>query len=689
MSLFDLQDVCIAIGSIATLDLPMVVDLIGIYGLKGPYCMLTTTDWFLQTLSVIPRGSWGDVARRFTMIRWAGDVTEMRSQFSGSDEPFKASNKKKEMKIEFRLLHDVVAKTLYAKAGSFDQVLTSKSVQTYMKKNLDIKPTGESSKHNEDTANNTEGGESQGARPVERAKDTIKKKLTTAEEPRNKKQKVPTQPVEARSKTTPEMKGNKGVRRGSRKMNPLILSLIFIYQSRILCEERGLRGLNTTELNFRKEVRIKDISSFEHLIKIEEKLLEWGETEKVSELFERRSLILYKLYELEVEKLYDEHLDNFKLDVPSVNHDHLCIRCLNKELKLIATLHRAQHALASLPVMDPEATSVGLVSNQPPVLTLEFSSQAEQEQAADHASIQLNVQQDSEAMKFQEHQAHENEPQDQADENQALDDEHQAHCKHNYLDAQQEQQGSGGNPTPIENPPVNIVDTANNPRTLSTFDEHGPDHQSPSPSNLRVVTFTPDSEEDTRLSFLESSESSHAGSQRMFIPDSPEANSKLDEVDKVVSSIDLRMIYMEYKLTSVDSRMLYTDSKLKSMEFKLRSMNSQIEQLLDTQTFLKLDFRQHKGIIYDKVDTLDSIVKSSQTALETSLTRQLARQQQQFTNDLDMVKLQLAELVEHHKRIGNDKKGLGGQSRPREGLNRPGEEGSSDGHHSIRVEDLA
>ncbi|KZV19593.1 hypothetical protein F511_44116 [Dorcoceras hygrometricum] len=71
MSLFDLQDVCIVIGSLATLDLPMVVDLIGIYVLKGPYCTLTTTYWFLQALSVIPRGSWGDVARRFTMIRWA------------------------------------------------------------------------------------------------------------------------------------------------------------------------------------------------------------------------------------------------------------------------------------------------------------------------------------------------------------------------------------------------------------------------------------------------------------------------------------------------------------------------------------------------------------------------------------------------------------------------------------------
>ncbi|KZV16652.1 hypothetical protein F511_44192 [Dorcoceras hygrometricum] len=44
--------------------LPMAVDLIGIYGLKGPYCTLTTTNWFLQVLSVIPRGSWGDVARR-------------------------------------------------------------------------------------------------------------------------------------------------------------------------------------------------------------------------------------------------------------------------------------------------------------------------------------------------------------------------------------------------------------------------------------------------------------------------------------------------------------------------------------------------------------------------------------------------------------------------------------------------
>ncbi|KZV39910.1 putative polyamine oxidase 4 [Dorcoceras hygrometricum] len=79
MSLFDLQDVCIAIGSLATLDLPMVVDLLGIYVLKGPYCTPTMTDWFLHALSVIPRGSWGDVARRFTMIRWVGLKLRFRS----------------------------------------------------------------------------------------------------------------------------------------------------------------------------------------------------------------------------------------------------------------------------------------------------------------------------------------------------------------------------------------------------------------------------------------------------------------------------------------------------------------------------------------------------------------------------------------------------------------------------------
>ncbi|KZV23244.1 F-box family protein [Dorcoceras hygrometricum] len=88
MSLLDLQDVCIAIGSLATLDLPMVVDLIGIYVLKGTYCTLTMTNWFLQALLVIPRGSWGDVARRSTRCvlgKWVYLVTHVKSLFDLRD----------------------------------------------------------------------------------------------------------------------------------------------------------------------------------------------------------------------------------------------------------------------------------------------------------------------------------------------------------------------------------------------------------------------------------------------------------------------------------------------------------------------------------------------------------------------------------------------------------------------------
>ncbi|KZV55354.1 hypothetical protein F511_24671 [Dorcoceras hygrometricum] len=67
------------IGSLETLDLPMVIDLTGIFVLKGSYCTLTMTDWFLQALSVIPRGSWGYVARCFTMIRWVSPKICFRS----------------------------------------------------------------------------------------------------------------------------------------------------------------------------------------------------------------------------------------------------------------------------------------------------------------------------------------------------------------------------------------------------------------------------------------------------------------------------------------------------------------------------------------------------------------------------------------------------------------------------------
>ncbi|KZV41423.1 hypothetical protein F511_12151 [Dorcoceras hygrometricum] len=49
-------------------------------------------------------------------------VFDARSLFSESEEQVNISCFKKEMKIEYRLLHDILAKTLFVKAGSFDAV---------------------------------------------------------------------------------------------------------------------------------------------------------------------------------------------------------------------------------------------------------------------------------------------------------------------------------------------------------------------------------------------------------------------------------------------------------------------------------------------------------------------------------------------------------------------------------------
>ncbi|KZV45144.1 hypothetical protein F511_25306 [Dorcoceras hygrometricum] len=53
-------------------------------------------------------------------------MAEMRLKFSGTDVPFRTPNNKNEIKMEYRLLHDIVAKALCAKAGSFDVVMCEK-----------------------------------------------------------------------------------------------------------------------------------------------------------------------------------------------------------------------------------------------------------------------------------------------------------------------------------------------------------------------------------------------------------------------------------------------------------------------------------------------------------------------------------------------------------------------------------
>ncbi|KZV57235.1 hypothetical protein F511_03479 [Dorcoceras hygrometricum] len=78
-----------------------------------------------------------------------------------------------------------------------------------------------------------------------------------------------------------------------------------------------------------------------------------------------------------VQKLVDEHLENFKPDVPSVTYDYMCIRFLSRELKQIARQHRDLRVLAGLHIIAPKASFAGDGANIAiPKITLSEDKQA-------------------------------------------------------------------------------------------------------------------------------------------------------------------------------------------------------------------------------------------------------------------------------------------------------------------------
>ncbi|KZV17687.1 hypothetical protein F511_20636 [Dorcoceras hygrometricum] len=70
-------------------------------------------------------------------------------------------------------------------------------------------------------------------------------------------------------------------------------------------------------------------------------------------------------------------------------------------------------------------------------------------------------------------------------------------------------------------------------------------------------------------------------------------------------------------------------------------------------------------LFYKKMDEVVTSVNTSQTALETNLVRQFTESQQHFASQMALVKLQLAELVNHLKEISDTKKGEGESSKKR------------------------
>ncbi|KZV28268.1 hypothetical protein F511_20033 [Dorcoceras hygrometricum] len=207
---------------------------------------------------------------------------------------------------------------------------------------------------------------------------------------------------------------------------------------------------------------------------------------------------------------------------------------------------------------------------------------------------------------------------------------------------------SGSFPIPDEDHVYNL-----GPNPIS--DGNNTDQQGPSPSNLQMVVYNVHREENTRISYEEDVDSSPTGSQQVFVSSPPEslnADIKLEEVKKVVVSLDSKVV-------SLYSKVISLVLNVHSMNSRVVSLDSKVEELLNIQTFMKHDFNNYKRGFYDKMDMVAANVTSSQTSLETSLVRQLTEHQLQLASALDFVKLQLAELVNHLKETRDAKKGEG------------------------------
>ncbi|KZV30456.1 hypothetical protein F511_23381 [Dorcoceras hygrometricum] len=297
----------------------------------GPYCTLTTTNWFLQALSVIPRGSWGDVARRFTMIRWDPDPPLRQQAISAGlkinwahvlfrtlvamvTSPAKQSQG---YAVQLSILLEKLVKADLGESVALHplKVLNTKPVLTYLKKNQAAPKSGDASKASGDKAD----------APAELKKE----KMTLFDE----------------------------------------------------------------WARFRTEVRLNSITSMtliNNMAKLEDDFMLWAETKKVSELLQCRLLIQYRLYEEQLQEAVDKHRTEIDKDAPSVNYDHMCIRFLERELKQIMKQHRFQRFQVVLPIMEPAkakeaeqemiekpAQELIVVEELPPVVQYFFVEEAE------------------------------------------------------------------------------------------------------------------------------------------------------------------------------------------------------------------------------------------------------------------------------------------------------------------------
>ncbi|KZV44284.1 ABC transporter B family member 11-like [Dorcoceras hygrometricum] len=259
-------------------------------------------------------------------------VMDMRSRCSGSDVPFREPIKKKEMKMEYRLFHDIVAKSRCAKAAGGDKESTAGGPEATMEM------TPEVEKQADDTSNASEQEER-----VECEKETEK-------EGQDGNVSTISQGEHVESTTEDETgAGNRETFMEARneKAQPA-------QQSTTNTDESFYAPVELREINWVSYwLPVEQDSVYEvcgRFVKTENKLFSWAETDKVSELLQRRDLVWYKMVEFHMREAVAEHWKNFHKDKPSANQDIMAIRMLEAELAKTRKSVNLFQAKAGLPV---------------------------------------------------------------------------------------------------------------------------------------------------------------------------------------------------------------------------------------------------------------------------------------------------------------------------------------------------
>ncbi|KZV37852.1 peroxidase [Dorcoceras hygrometricum] len=357
------------------------------------------------------------------------------------------------------------------------------------------------------------------------------------------------------------------------------------------------------------------------------------------------------LYEMEVQKRVDEHLENFNPAEPSVNYDYMCIRFLSKELKEISRQHRDLCVLADLPIVAPEASTTGddvsidtlqiilSPTAQSRILALEFSTQAEQEQAAAwkaaHSDEQIKmidqiVEQVEDTDKEQLGSSGGQQEQPVPEE----EDQPQhspAHSSSRSSESYYLRQSSHP-----------CKDHVNNPGPNPISEENSTNHQGPTPSEMPIVVYIEQHDDTDRE--IKAEPVSQAGPEPISLPTIQFMETTTKELTNMtdrVSSLDLTFARM------------WDDTDI--TRHHTTQLKKQIENVVDGLE-IKIDVLK-SNLSRKLVDNQQNLA-----ALETNMVCHYADSHQQFVDELALVKSQLAEKIQCIRELRDAKKREGGQS---------------------------